>query len=215
LKVVDLFCGLGGFSQAFKNRGHEVITVDIEKKFNPTICADIMTLGADDFHIKNKAVTIVLASPPCNCFSVASIGKRWTDIGRPKGVETLQAISLIYYTIWLIKSIAPRYWILENPMGMLRKVIGKPKAKISLCQYGDKRMKPTDLWGDLPNFPFRKCKNGNNCHESAPRGTRRGTQGLSSVEERAKMPLGLSEIICSSVEGAVNKENLLSYYMEI
>lgn len=37
MRVLDLFSGLGGWSAAFRDRGHEVITLDIEPKFKPDI----------------------------------------------------------------------------------------------------------------------------------------------------------------------------------
>ena len=37
MNVLDLFCGLKGWSKAFKYRGHTVVTVDIERKFNPSL----------------------------------------------------------------------------------------------------------------------------------------------------------------------------------
>lgn len=38
MKVLDLFAGLGGFSQAFRDRGHYVFTIDNNKEFNPSLC---------------------------------------------------------------------------------------------------------------------------------------------------------------------------------
>lgn len=32
------------------------------------------------------------------------------------------------------------------------------------------------------------CRNGDNCHESAPRGSRTGTQGLKGNYERSRVP---------------------------
>jgi len=40
---LDLFAGLGGFSQAFEEaEGWEVTTVDIQERFGTDICADVM-----------------------------------------------------------------------------------------------------------------------------------------------------------------------------
>lgn len=55
---------------------------------------------------------------------------------------------------------------------------------ISYCQYGDNRMKPTDIWtNDLKWIPKPPCKNGDKCHISAPRGSITGTQGLKNSIE--------------------------------
>ena len=44
---------------------------------------------------------------------------------------------------------------------------------VTYCQYGDKRMKPTDIWTNYPNPQFKKpCKNGDKCHTPAPRGSK-------------------------------------------
>ena len=80
---------------------------------------------------------------------------------------------------------------MENPRGMLRKqevVQGLPRVTISYCQYGDNRMKPTDLWGYVPNWtPRPMCKRGDPCHESARRGEDRGTQSLGGGGKRGSM----------------------------
>lgn len=193
MNVLDLFSGLEGFSQAFKDRGHRVFTVDINPKFKPDSVADIMDLAPKDFPFKPQ---VILASPPCNCFSVASIGKHWK--GGVPDEETRKAIKLVSHTISLILNLHPKYWVLENPMGMLRKVLGKPQYPITQCQYGRKEMKATDLWGVLPKrFKAKKCKPGSLCHIAAPRGSRFGIQNSKlSPESKAKIPYGLSKAIC-------------------
>lgn len=209
MKVLDLFCGLKGWTEAFKDRGHEVITVDIEKKFNPTICKDINTLTLDDLR-EYAPFDVVLASPPCNCFSVASCYRHWKD-GKPKDQATIDSITLVKNTIFLIGLIRPKFWVLENPRGMLRTVIGHPQYEITQCQYGRSVMKPTDLWGKLPdNFIAKRCKNGSPCHEKASRSSRNGVKGINNSfsnlgsrgkELRAKIPYGLSLAVCKACEG--------------
>jgi len=213
MKVFDLFCGLKGWSEAFIDKGHEVITVDIEKKFDPTICADVMDLTAKDF-AKFGHFDLILASPPCNCFSVASIYRHWKN-GKPKDEQTVKAIALVRHTLKLIDDLKPTYWILENPTGMLRTVIGKPKYIISQCRYGRSIMKPTDLWGRLPsNFEAKRCKPGNPDHEKASRSAKAGLQainnsfsnlGMRGKDERAKIPYGLSLAVCESCEKEINE----------
>ena len=57
------------------------------------------------------------------------------------------------------------------------------------CQYGDFRMKPTDIWTNHPNPQFKPpCHYGDPCHESAPRGSRNGSQKLKNSMERARIP---------------------------
>ena len=44
MKVLDLCCGRKGVTKEFLKAGHEVVTVDINPKFNPDIIADINNL---------------------------------------------------------------------------------------------------------------------------------------------------------------------------
>jgi hypothetical protein len=103
---------------------------------------------------------------------------------------------------------------MENPRGMLQKlrvVKDLPRRTVTYCQYGDTRMKPTDLWGPMPDawIPRPPCKNGDTCHVSAPRGARTGTQGIKGAKDRSRVPLELSYEICYALEsifGAMPEE---------
>lgn len=60
---------------------------------------------------------------------------------------------------------------------------------ITYCQYGDNRMKPTDIFTNYPDPNFKPpCHNGDSCHQSAPRGSATGTQGLKGSIERSRIP---------------------------
>jgi len=196
MKVLDLFSGLGGWSQAFKTRGHTVITVDAEKKFNPTICADVIELSRTDFE-NYLPFDLVLASPPCNCFSVCTISKYWTPDKRPSCHSTVEAIRLVGHTVKLILDLQPRWWILENPRGMLRNVLGKPSATTFFASWGHFAYKPTDLWGVLPQIEWRKPKKWEKSPRSACKGISRSD--LKS-EDRSHIPFGLSEAVCLACE---------------
>lgn len=202
MKVLDLFSGLGGFSQAFKDRGHEVITVDIEQKFKPTICKNIMELTINDFN--GFKPDIILASPPCNCFSPMSIPRYWKD-GQP-GDEAKESIRLVHHTLGLIFELHPKFWFLENPMGMLRTVIGNPPVRVFYAQYGEDRLKPTDVWGRHPDG-FKEIQITDKSlldYTPCPRGSKiGGTQGMKNAEVRAKIPYKLSETICKLCEKRV------------
>lgn len=225
MDVLDLFSGLGGWSKAFLDRGHNVVTIDIEKKFNPTICLDIMKINAKELTEGYGEFDVILASPPCNCFSVSSVYHHWDKITkRPKDEATYESIKLIGHTINLILNIFPRFWILENPRGMLRRVIGKPNATVTYCQYGKKIMKPTDLWGVFPKaFKPKSCKNKDKCRQGNPRSSIYGTQGINlkafqknkfsylvkggegNSALRALIPYQLSMAVCLACEKELNE----------
>ena len=185
MKVIDLYSGLGGWGAAFLDRGHDVLSIDIEPSFNPDIVSDIRDLFREDItdsgEWENPAV--ILASPPCNCFSVASIRYYWEN-GKPKNEKVRSYIRLTYQTIGLIYSLRPTYWVLENPRALLRTM---------------NFMKPTDLWGNLPRMDWPEPKD----WIKAPRGSKLGVQGIKGAAIRAKIPYRLSEAMCLAIEGNV------------
>jgi hypothetical protein len=202
--VLDLFSGLEGWSQAAKDRGHKVVTVDFEERFSPTICADILTVSAEDI-LKYGRPDVVLASPPCNCFSLMSVYVHWK--GNKPDEKAQRAITVLKHTLDLIDELKPKFWVVENPVGMMRTL---PFMRVlhhrvvTQCQYGESRMKPTDLWGKFPSgFSARRCSNGDGCHVSAPRGSKTpgSTQGGGSPEERAKIPYSLGLEFIMACEG--------------
>ena len=204
MRVLDLFAGLKGWSTPFAERGHEVITVDIDPVFGSTLTADALAMGPN-----LGRFDVVLASPPCEAFSVASIGSHWTGGLRayePKTPQAHTALALVHWTIAAIESMRPTFAVIENPRGMLRRlgVLDRyERVTVTYCQYGEKVMKPTDLWG-LP-FPASwsprpMCANGASCHERAPRGAKTGTQGKAGAAERAVVPYELAMDVCLAAE---------------
>jgi hypothetical protein len=196
LIVYDFYSGTGSSTQAFKDAGHTVIKIELDEYFDADE-RDILTLTADILISKYGRPQFIWASPPCTSFSVASIGHHWTEDKRPKTTQALESLKLVEFTLKLIKALQPAAWLMENPRGMLRKqeiMKGLTHRQITYCSYGDTRMKPTDLWGDVPNWIARSaCKNGDNCHEAAPRGSRTGTQGLKGAKTRSMVPYQLSQ----------------------
>ena len=54
----------------------------------------------------------------------------------------------------LIEELQPRYYFIENPRGGMRKMEwmkGLSRYTVTYCQYGDNRMKPTDIWTNHPD----------------------------------------------------------------
>lgn len=213
LNVVDLFAGTGSIGNAFRRRGHNVFSVEWDKKFeNIDLYADILTVTASDIIEKFGKPDVIWASPDYSTFSIAAISHH-----RRKNPETgnLDPVSdyakfcdkVDQHVLDLIRELNPKYYFIENPRGGMRKMTwmqGLPRYTVTYCQYGDNRMKPTDIWTNHPDPCFKPmCKNGDPCHEPAPRGSKTGTQGLKGARERSVIPAMLCEHIVNICERGV------------
>lgn len=205
--IFDFFAGTGSSTQAFKDAGHTVITFELDEYFEATENVDVMTLTANDLIAKYGRPDFVWASPPCTAFSVASMGHHWQSGGAnpvPKTEAAKFNQELVRHTLQIINDLMPtKGWLMENPRGMLRKlkvVEGIERRTVTYCQYGDERMKPTDLWGYVQNWtPRQPCKNGDDCHVAAPRGSKTGTQGLKHHRIRSMIPYDLGKEIMEAI----------------
>ncbi|RLB76543.1 MAG: hypothetical protein DRH24_17720 [Deltaproteobacteria bacterium] len=156
LVVIDLCSGLGGFSQAFLDRGHRVTRYDNDPRFEAipnTVIEDVFNLTAEDL----READIVLASPPCQVFSCAAAWRYWYN-GRPKEdrrEHVENQIALVKHIVKIIHGADPPYWVLENPRGLLRKVLGPPAVTTFWAAWGAPYLKPTDLWGKIPAIDWR------------------------------------------------------------
>lgn len=202
--IYDLFAGTGSATQAFKDAGHTVIKVELDEYFEAHE-RDILAMTAEYLITKYGQPDFIWASPPCTTFSVASCSRYWTPDGMPKNDKAFNGINMVKHTINLIKALNPsKGYIIENPRGMLRKqsiMDFMDRRTVTYCQYGETRMKPTDLWGQVNGWTPRKhCKAGNPCHESAPRGSRNGTQGIKGAINRSRVPYELSLELLNAIK---------------
>jgi hypothetical protein len=199
--VFDFFAGTRSSTKAFEDAGHTVISFDNDPQFDVTVQADVFMLLAGPLIERFGEPDFVWASPPCTAFSVASMGYHWAPGREPKTYAAFQSMKLVAHTRELLEGLNPRLgFVIENPRGMLRKLPmleGLTRHTVTYCQYGDDRMKPTDLWTTVEGWqPRPMCKNGDDCHESAPRGAKTGTQGRKGAVTRSMVPFALgSEIL--------------------
>lgn len=214
MKVLELFAGTRSIGKAFEARGHEVFSVDWDGSFqNIDLCADISTIHADDILKSFGRPDIIWASPDCSTYSVAAISRhrRKEPNGNLTPVTDYAKFcdDLNQHVLRLILALSPKLWFIENPRGGLRKMDfmkGLPRYTVTYCQYGDERMKPTDIWTNHPNPSFKPpCSNGDSCHVAAPRGSQTGTQRLKGSKERAVIPVALCEHIVDICENYMLK----------
>lgn len=210
MKVLELFAGTRSIGKAFEKHGHKVYSIEWDKDFeNIDWYEDIGKITAQDIIDRFGHPDVIWASPDCTSFSIAAISHH-----RRKNLETgnLDPVSdyakfcdnVDQHVLDLIRELKPKYWFIENPRGGMRKMIwmqGLPRYTVTYCQYGDTRMKPTDIWTNHPNPKFKPpCHNGDPCHETAPRGSKTGTQGLKGSIDRSRIPDKLCEHIVEICE---------------
>ena len=209
--VLELFAGTRSISKAFEKAGHKTYSIEWDKDFeNIDIYDDINNITAKDIiKLCGKVPDVIWASPDCTTYSISAISHH-----RKKNEETdnLDAVSdyakfcdkTNKHVLDLIQELKPKLYFIENPRGGLRKMDfmkGLYRYTVTYCQYGDKRMKPTDIWTNHPKPKFKPmCHNGDNCHEKAPRGSKTGTQGLKNAKERSIIPNQLCEYIVKICE---------------
>ena len=209
MKVLELFAGTRSIGKAFEEKGHEVFSVEWDRSFeNIDLYKDIYELSAKEILENFGKPDVIWASPDCSSYSIAAIShhRKREENGNLAPVSEYAKFCdrVNQHTLNLIMTLSPKYWFIENPRGGMRKMDfmhGLPRYTVTYCQYGDTRMKPTDIWTNQPNPKFKPmCKNGEQCHEKAPRGSRTGTQGLKGSKERSVISVELCRHIVKICE---------------
>ena len=209
MKCLELFAGTRSIGKAFEAKGHEVFSVEWDKSFeNIDLYEDIMKVTADDILEKFGRPDVIWASPDCSSYSIAAIShhRQREENGNLAPVSEYAKFCdrVNQHVHCLIMALSPKFWFIENPRGGMRKMDfmnGLPRYTVTYCQYGDTRMKPTDIWTNHPDPKFKPvCKNGDPCHVAAPRGAKTGTQGLKGSKERSVIPVELCRHIVEICE---------------
>ena len=208
MKILELFAGTRSIGKAFEARGHEVYSVEWDKSFKDiNLHADIGQLTAQEILERFGRPDVIWASPDCTTFSIAAISHHRRRNEQTKNLDPISDYAKFcdevdQNVLKLIRELEPTLYFIENPRGGMRKMEWMqclPRYTVTYCQYGDTRMKPTDIWTNHPNPKFKPmCKNGDPCHERAPRGAKTGTQGLKDSKDRSVIPAQLCEHIAES-----------------
>ena len=216
MKVLELFAGTRSIGKAFEARGHEVFSVEWDNQFEDIdYYEDIGNLTALDVINLFGIPDVIWASPDCTSYSVAGIHHH-----RRKEVDgNLTPISdyakfcdkvneNVIQIIHDLQQFNPNLiYFIENPRGGMRKMNfmkGLPRYTVTYCQYGETRMKPTDIWTNHPDPKFKPpCKNGDPCHVPAPRGSATGTQGIRGHVDRSRIPKKLCEHVVEICEEVI------------
>ena len=69
LRALDLFSGTGSVSAAWRRAGHECDSLDLDPRFAPTFCANVLTWDYEA--LPRGHYDAIWASCPCEQYSVA------------------------------------------------------------------------------------------------------------------------------------------------
>ncbi len=145
--ILDLCGGTGAWGKPYRDAGYAVrlITLPDYDVTKVVFSNDYMAFkkqSGDDMCIKYADVYGILAAPPCTEFSVAK-GSRPRDF-----VGGMVVVRACLEIIWHCRiSGGLKFWALENPVGFLRQFLGVPAYQFEQWQFGESRVKRTDIWG--------------------------------------------------------------------
>jgi len=195
-RVLDLFCGLGGWSDGLAMEGFEVLGVEIEPHIaelykHPVIVEDVRNLNGRDF----RGYDLIVGSPPCRDFTkIPDVrygegdGYRITPWKDPKNPK--RGLELVHAFLRIVEDADPTYWIMENVTGLTDYLDIKPRMITRL----GKNMKRV-FWGNYPSF-FVVRDYGLKPKENI--------QGKLRKWERAKIPVSFSRALGRAVREAID-----------
>jgi len=160
MRVLELFKGSGSITNYYKDRDDiELISLDFNPKYNPTICCDIM-----DFDFKKYDVgyfDIIWASPCCvlhSSLQYTHINRKWKN-REELDKARLEDSKYILKVIEIIDYLKPTYYFIENPerSSIWNYIsdynISKKFVRVDYCMFGFNYRKRTKLLTnkELPN----------------------------------------------------------------
>ena len=148
--ILDLCGGTGAWSKPYADAGYDVRNI---------------TLPDHDVRLYQPPENVygILVAPPCTEFSFAKSNTKY-----PRDIE--KGMEVVYHClriIWeaqyklptpLAKTTTLKFWVLENPYGLLRRFLGHPVMIFNPYDFGDAYQKKTCLWGFFTMPKKSPCK---------------------------------------------------------
>jgi hypothetical protein len=127
--ILDLCGGTGSWSKPYREAGYDVRLITLPEH-------DVLN------YVPPKNVYGILAAPPCTEFSLAKNSQ-------PRNfAEALKVVNACLCIIWQCRlQNTLKFWALENPVGYLRQFLGRPHYVFEQWQFGEQKIKRTDIWG--------------------------------------------------------------------
>jgi len=196
---IDLFCGLGGASAAFRQHPKwKVIAIDNNPDLVPHVHGMVLADVHDTDNIKSIIAAllfehtdeieqiVVWASPPCTEFSLA-------NPNRPDEPDLSLLMAAKDIIEWIVTgedtSLMNPLWAVENVKGAIE------WFNEELEEAWHQRIGPFYLWGTIPWIDFRDRKDGEHRKGDSNKGSRALRPNL-----RALVPFSVSQGLLDSLE---------------
>ena len=187
MKVIDLFSGLGGFSEAFaQDPIWDVLRIEnnhLLADVPHTMIADALTLDPAGFDCD-----LLLASPPCTEFSLAYNAPQ--SIASRRNEEYQPNMDLVKCALEWDRSIKPKFFLMENVSGSSKYFTPLVKKITTIG--------PFHLYGRFPRFEMPQ---GWSHSKTAPKEIEFDFEHPLRANYRGKIPLALSEKVKETFEG--------------
>jgi site-specific DNA-cytosine methylase len=187
-KVIDLFSGLGGFSEAFVMSGK----YEVERYDNNTWLAEVPHTQMCDltkYAIGTaKKPFLLLGSPPCLEFSNAYDAPKIR--AKRLGLDYEPSVELVEIFKEHIDRLQPQYWMMENVIGSIdwiTPILGEPVQIIG----------PFVFWGNVPLLDL-SMEDRKQIRGAKKKQDKRHSPIRSN--HRARIPLQISTAILRAVE---------------
>ena len=157
--ILSLCSGSGSWEIRYVESGeYEVIPITFPQydvRLFPSLPSEEPRGNAEwlDLEKYEGKVRGILAAPDCTYFSIAGNAWRRSDDEMASGLSVVDACIRIAYAL------KPKFFAMENPVGKLRKFIGKPTFGFHPYEFGDMYSKKTYLWGwfnEPKKVPYNK-----------------------------------------------------------
>ena len=165
--ALELFSGSKTVSSFFESLGWNSFSVDINAKFKPTLCKDILQVSKNDLP---GMIDFFWASPVCKNFSRASKASNWVKNTikyrvydyLPITDDSLKSIKMLEKTIEILSFFRNVPFVIENPIGRIQhtaalKKLGHYRYYVNYFDFGFPYSKETYLFSNLM-LPFSTKK---------------------------------------------------------
>jgi len=150
MNALELFSGTGSVRKVCEAKGYNVTSLDINNRTNADIICDIRNWNYREYAPGH--FDLVWASPDCTQYSKA----------KTKGARDIEgANELVLKTLEIIRYLAPRTWIIENPQtGLLKNqpfMSNLPYYDGDYCMYHYPYRKRTRFWTNQVGLQLKLC----------------------------------------------------------